>query len=135
MAQFYIFLACGFAIILSFVIAGFYGIGIMAIGLMGIPITMLAINYIGGITTQAFQFSKVARVYGDLTDRLYKISWTSKNYGIYVQMINAVGVFLTNFTALGCFLILSKMPAVAIWKSFTLFGFLFGSSLAYFLKG
>lgn len=50
-------------------------------------------------------------------------------------MINAVGVFLTNFTALGCYLILSKMPLLAIWKSFTLFGFLFGSSLAYFLKG
>lgn len=27
------------------------------------------------------------------------------------------------------------MPVVTIWKSFTLFGFLFGSSLAYFLKG
>ena len=42
---------------------------------------------------------------------------------------------MANMICIGCILVLSKIQEVWIWSGFTLFGFLFGAALAYFLKG
>lgn len=122
-------------ILIAYLIGGFFGIAMLGSGLVCTPITLLSINFMGGVASDAFLFAKIARVYGRLTDRLFKVAWPSRNYAVYIQTMNAGGVFIGNFVAIGAILALTKIQGIIIWRSFTFFGFLYGSGLAYLLKG
>ena len=106
----------------------------MAVGLFSSFITLLSINFLGGFTSDGLKCSKVTRSYGIIVDRLYKMAWSARNYSVYAQIINGTGIFLTNIVAIGAILILTKISQVWIWSGFTLFGFLYGSALAYILR-
>jgi len=49
-AHFFVFVLIGFAILLAYSIAGFVGIALCGVGVMCSPVTLLAINFLGGIT-------------------------------------------------------------------------------------
>lgn len=63
------------------------------------------------------------------------MAWASKTYGSFIQVINAGSVFFINFGAIGAFLIIAHTQHLEFWDPRVLFGFLVGSSLAYYLKG
>ena len=91
----------------------------MAVGLFSSFITLLSINFLGGFTSDGLKCSKVTRSYGIIVDRLYKMAWSARNYSVYAQIINGTSIFLSQ---------------VWIWSGFTLFGFLYGSALAFILR-
>lgn len=46
-----------------------------------------------------------------------------------------MGVLLTNFLCLGVSVFVTKKYNVYVWDAYGIFGFLYGGSLAYFIKG
>lgn len=133
--QFLFFFALILAIMISYSIGGFYCTGLSALGLMSSSITLLSINFLSGIINDSYQCAKITRTFAIVKERIYKIAWCARNYSIYIQIVNAGGVFLANLVCIGCILVLTKISEVWMWSGFTLFGFLYGASFAYFLKG
>lgn len=84
MNQFYLVVLLAFIILIVYSIAGFYGIGLCALGLLCTPVTLLSINFLAGISSDAYKFTKTAKTYGVIIDRIYKMAWASRNYSIYL---------------------------------------------------
>lgn len=64
-----------------------------------------------------------------------RMTWAIKNFSAFMSIINAGGIFLANIVFVGVFVILYKITPVNLWSSFTIYGFIFGGALAYFLRG
>jgi hypothetical protein len=62
-------------------------------------VTLLSINFIGGLAGDSHKFAKTAKTFGIIIDRLYKIAWATRNYSIFAQIVNAGGAFLINFVS------------------------------------
>lgn len=63
--------------------AGFYGIGMCALGLFAIPVTIISINFLSSVSNDSFYLAKVARVYGSILDNIFRVLWAARNYSIY----------------------------------------------------
>lgn len=130
----FIMFLIGFAILLSYIIGGFIGIALTGLGLVCTPVTLLSINFLGGIASDSYKMAELSHLNLQLLDKLYKILWPSRNYGIFIQIMNMGGLFFANFTGLGCTLILGNIHEINVWQGFTLFGFLLGAGACYLLR-
>jgi Na+/H+-translocating membrane pyrophosphatase len=83
-SQFVIFFVLGIILLTCYGLAGFYGIGLCAIGLFAIPVTIISINFMAGITNDSFLLAKVSRVYGSILDNIFRVLWAARNYSIYI---------------------------------------------------
>lgn len=83
-AHFFCFIAIGFIVLIVYCIAGFIGIALCGIGVISTPVTLLSINSIAGMTTDAHRLAELSHLNYRLIMRLYKIAWPSKNYGIHI---------------------------------------------------
>lgn len=50
-AHFFIMFLIGFSILLAYIIGGFIGIGLTGLGVVCTPVTLLAINFLGGLSS------------------------------------------------------------------------------------
>ncbi|KRX02294.1 hypothetical protein PPERSA_09911 [Pseudocohnilembus persalinus] len=89
---------------------------------------------LAGISQDSWNFAQIAQIHLSIIDRLYKMFWPSRNYGIFTQMINMTAVFFANFSIFGGCLILSNVQLLSIWQGFTLLGFLIGGGHCYLLR-
>jgi Na+/H+-translocating membrane pyrophosphatase len=51
-------------ILLAYTLAGFFGVGMLAIGLLSSIVTILSINFLSGFSEDGLKCAKIARTYG-----------------------------------------------------------------------
>jgi len=56
----------GTTLLICYIQCKFYGIALGAIGVFSVPIILLGISLLGGISGDAYRFSEAARLYGHL---------------------------------------------------------------------
>ena len=77
------FMIFGFASLIGYGLGGFFGVGMVALGYIAVPITQLSINLFAGLLENAHKMATVGRIYGKMRDELYKIAWAARNYIIF----------------------------------------------------
>lgn len=61
-AHFFIFIFIGFTVLLSYCIAGFTGIALTGVGVMSTPVTLISINFLSGISTDAHKLAELSHL-------------------------------------------------------------------------
>lgn len=61
-AHFIIFILIGFFMVICYCIAGFIGIALCAVGVMSTPITLISINFLSGISTDAHKLAELSHL-------------------------------------------------------------------------
>jgi len=69
---------------IGYLLAGFFGIAIISIGLICAPVSLLTINLFTGISLDSYKYSYIGQILGNLKDELYKISYAAQNYSIFL---------------------------------------------------
>lgn len=60
--HFFIFVSIGICLLLSYSIGGFVGVALTGIGVMCTPCTLIATNYLGAMSLDAFNMYKLANL-------------------------------------------------------------------------
>lgn len=53
-----------FLLLITYCIAGFFGIALCCLGLVSSPIALITANFIAGISSDSYKFTKTAKTYG-----------------------------------------------------------------------
>jgi len=61
-AHFFVFILIGFTNLLCYCIAGFTGIALAGVGVMCTPVTLLSINFLGGISSDAHKLAEISHL-------------------------------------------------------------------------
>lgn len=111
------FFMLAFSCLLGYALGGFFGIGMIALGYMAVPITLLSVNLFAGMMENAHRMATIGRVFGKMRDDLYKMAWAARNYSIFTQVVAIGGLFLTNTVILGIVDMLAEAKGVYVWDS------------------
>jgi hypothetical protein len=111
------------AIMFGFILGGFYGVALIALGLIGSPIMLQAINNSASILITSAQFSVSYRKIPIHTAQfLRNASWSAKSQLIFIQVLNLGGIFLADIALIGAIFIVSKTSELNFFDSFVFDG-------------
>lgn len=91
-----------------FLLAGFFGIAILAISLIGSPLLFVALTSAANGYSDAYRFARVTLAYSVITNVLRDLHYAGSITSVYSHHLNGISSFLANFMALGTYLIVAK---------------------------
>ncbi|KAL4465975.1 hypothetical protein ABPG74_004212 [Tetrahymena malaccensis] len=133
-SQFGIFVLFSFTIMLGYLLCGMFGVACAICGLICAPFSLMSVNIFSGFTAEAFEISGVGYI-KSMRQKLFGYSWASRNFSIYTQIVTIVAVILTSVLCIGACVFITGDFDIYVWDAYGIFGFLYGGSLAYFIKG
>ncbi|KAL4494121.1 hypothetical protein ABPG72_016077 [Tetrahymena utriculariae] len=154
-SQFGIFVLFSFTIMLGYLLCGMFGVACAICGLICSPFSLMSVNIFSGFTAEAFEISGVGKKFKfqktfvyikhflifqtgylkSMRQKLFGYSWASRNFSIYTQIVTIIAVILTSVLCIGACVFITGDFDIYVWDAYGIFGFLYGGSLAYFIKG
>jgi len=92
----------GLSFSLSLFIAGYAGAIFFTAGFLSLLTVIMPIYYLGANSTDSYRLSCFVTMGEYIHDNLFKISWASRNYMIYLKTTNSGGAILICLIIFGC---------------------------------
>jgi len=129
------FVIISFTIFLTYGILGYQGVGFTLLGLISNLTPTVCICCLGALSGNSYKLGILAKVSQSTVQRLFNISWASKNYCSHLfAMIYGV-MILGGLAAIGAFLGFLNNENLIKLKSLQIFGLGVGFSFAYLING
>ena len=124
-----------FTIFLNYGILGFMGVGFALLGLTSNLIPSFCICCVGALSTSSYKLGNLVRVSTVSIDRLFNISWASKNYCSHLFAIIYGVLIFGGIASLGALVGFLNNANLIKFKTLQIFGLIVGFSFSYLLNG
>lgn len=129
------FILVSSTIFLTYGILGFQGIGFALLGLISNFIPSLCICTLGALSTNSLKLGKLTKVSQKPIDRVFNISWSSKNYCSHLFAIVYGVMIFGGFATVGALIGFLNNANLIKFQALQIFGSTIGFSLAYCING